>query len=145
MRHAIHLFGLALLMALGPTAQAQNYVFSYISCTPSSCVDEGAPAETETATVVFLSDCTGGAVGGLNLQAVSQIQNCQALYIPYASATTSQTEYYNDDTCTVYDIDYVTMTTEVFTAAGSVDFYADQTYGCDGSQTGVTTVGTKPC
>jgi len=146
MKASALLFSL-ILMACSPS-RAQNYIFSSYQCDPTSCVEIGPAAKTESVLVTFTGVCTGGAVENpLNLSAYSFVENCSVPYIPYASTEVSRLELYNEDGCSPYEyeVDYVTPTTEIFTASGQVYWYQEVTYGCDGSTTGVTTFGTKPC
>jgi hypothetical protein len=141
------LFAAVVSLALNAHAQS-NKEFSSFQCDPTSCSEEG-PAETSGSVFVsFTSTCTGGVVAGMNGNAKVTIgPGCHSLYIPYALVQTSTTELYNNDTCpaTTYYVSYVTPNAEVFNVFGTVVFHTESTTGCDGSTTGLTVIGTKPC
>ena len=139
-----------LSIACWPSAAQTNYVFSSYSCIPTSCTETGALANSEIVTVVFGGTCTGGAIAGINGSATIQIGNplpCKTPYVPYASATVTTTDIENTDVCppSVYEVDTVTFTAEVFNILGTVVYYADASESCDGSESGGTKTGTKPC
>lgn len=126
--------------------RAQGYEFSYFDCVPSSCVEKGPAEINGSVTVVFGSDCTGGIIDGINFSVSSVISNCRTPYVPYASMTIRSVSF-PADTCppSVYWVDYVTATSEIFTAGGVPYYYQDLTLGCDGSKSGPTVFGSKPC
>jgi len=144
---AAALFFLLTAVACLPLRAQTDYVFSQFSCIPTSCVEEGPPEKTGTASVVFGSTCTGGVTPGINFVIQTFLENCKAPYIPYASATVTSQQLENSDACPpyFYTVDYVTATSEIFTALGVASFYTDTTLGCDGSETAPITFGTKPC
>jgi len=139
-------FFLGVVVCLPSLAQT-NYQFSYFLCSPSTCQEEG-PAEKNGSVLVSLnSDCTGGVIGGINKNIEVLIANCSVPYIPYALIQRSTTEYYDEGTCppTAFYVDYASFNAEIFTAGGVVVYHGDVTYGCDGSESGPTNIGTKPC
>ncbi len=137
-----------LLTLLSTRVEAQtNYQFSYFQCSPLSCEEEGPAEENGNVLVSLNSDCTGGAIAGINKNLEVLIANCRVPYIPYALIEKSTTEFYDDDTCppTTYYVDYAAFNGEVFTAGGVVVYNVSVSYGCDGSQSSPITFGTKPC
>jgi hypothetical protein len=131
-------------LTLAPPASAQSYLFSTLQCDPLSCVEEGPPETNGIVSVDFTSTCTGGLIAGINLDVTTQISNCNVPYIPYAQVQTSRTQYL-DDCGDPFLVDYATFNAEVFTGGGVVVFHLETTYGCDDSQSGPTTFGTRPC
>lgn len=128
-----------------PSKVQTNYQFSYFVCDPTSCEEEG-PAETTGYVLVSPnSDCTGGAIDGINKDIKISLDKCSTAYIPYAYIQKTSTEYYDDDTCTYYWVDYAAFNGEVFTSGGVVVYHLDTSYGCDGSESGPVTFGNKPC
>jgi hypothetical protein len=137
----------AFAAVLAPTAHAQNYLFSSFQCDPTSCQEEG-PAETQGSVLVnFNGTCTGGVLNGISGSAEITIgvpTACKTPYIPLATVETSETEYL-DDCGDPYYVDYVTGTAEVISPTGGTVLNISGTSGCDGSTSGPTTIGTKPC
>jgi hypothetical protein len=112
------LFGVCIAFAFCHPTCAQNYTFTYFRCIPSSCVEEGPAEKTGNATVVVGSQCSGPQSLQINFSIQTFLENCSMAWIPHASATVTSQTYENSDTCpiTYYTVDYVTATSEVFTA-----------------------------
>ena len=128
-----------------PVGAQTNYEFSYFNCNPTSCEIEGPAAKNSSVTVTLQSGCTGGIVSTIDTFATAFVANCTVPYIPYAYMQNTSTELYDDTTCSSYWLDYATPNAEVFTAGGVVVWHNAVTYGCDGSTSGPTSIGSKPC
>ena len=130
-----------------PAGAQTNYQFSSFQCDPLSCSEEGPPMKSGHVSADLNSTCTGGAISGINKSITVTLANCSVNYIPYVLIQKSTTEFYDDNTCppTAYYIDYATFNGEVFTVGGVVKYHSETTYGCDGSESGPTNLGTKPC
>ena len=140
------LFALVIMASVPSPAQV-NYVFSSYVCDPSSCVEIGTYAKTESVQVTFDGVCTGGIKSGINVEATTTLIDCSVPYRPTASAEPFTEEYEDDDECppTTYTVGYVTPISAVYNSAGEEVFTTFFTDGCDGSGTETTQEGSYPC
>lgn len=135
------------VIASVPSRAQVNYVFSSYQCDPSSCVEIGPYAKTESVSVTFSGVCTGGIIAGIKAEASTTLLDCSVPYSPTASTEPFSEEYEDDDECppVAYTVDYVTPISAVYNAAGTAVFTEYYTAGCDGSGTTTTKEGTNPC
>lgn len=138
---------LALCAICGSQAVAQSgYVLTSFHCIPSVCEDQGPPATTSSATVVFDAQCShaGAVTQSFSGQVNVFVQNCSTAYVPFAKVETYRTTHL-DDCGSPYDVDTLRESGEVFSASGAVIYHASQEVSCDGGTTGTTIFGQKPC
>lgn len=145
MKICVLLFAFVVIGAVPSPAQV-NYVFSSYDCDPSSCVEIGPAAKTETVQVTFSGVCTGGIIGGIEAEATTTLLNCTTAYVPAASTETFSEQYEDEDECPpeLYTVDYVNPISAIYLGS-TVVFTEFYTSGCDGSGTSVTKEGNYPC
>lgn len=141
-------------LALVPSAHAQSpdFIFSSFQCDPISCVNELPPTLQGEVTASFNGTCTGGAIGGIEGFAKSQVgvtptgesAPCSTPYIPRVAFVVHRSELL-DDFCDVYSLDTVTESADVLDPLRDLVFHREISSSCDGGVTPVARIGTQPC
>ena len=155
MKSLIGILSVGALMLFIPTAHAQtpDYIFSSYECFPFSCVSQVGPTFIGVAKADFQGTCTGGAIAGIeaNIQSIigfnpqtGEPQACSSLYTARASFEIVRTEQL-DDFCEPYLLDEVRSIAEIWDIVSFPVWHKELSSGCDGSNTGITSFGTKPC
>jgi len=143
------------IIALAPSVQAQSspdFIFSSYQCDPVSCVNELPPTVEGQVTASFNGQCTGGAIGGIEGFAKSQVgitptgesAPCSKPYIPHVSFEVHRSQELNDF-CEVYSLDTVTENADVLDAFRNLVFHREISSSCDGGVSPVERIGTQPC
>lgn len=156
MKHMLFVLcvGVAIIV-LSPFAHAQaspDFIFSSYQCDPISCVNELPPTVEGQVTASFNGQCTGGAIGGIEGFAKSQVgitptgepAPCSKPYIPRVSFEVHRSQELNDF-CEAYSLDTVTENADVLDALRNLVFHREISSSCDGGVTPVERIGTQPC
>lgn len=117
-------------------------MFVDFQCIPGSCEEQLPPTENGTATVVLGSDCDNGV--SINASISSFVANCSVPFSPEADIQRLSTLTLDDFGCEV-ETDFARFNAAVFTVTGGVLWHASKDVSCDGGETGLTSLGDKPC
>ena len=155
MRRAIKLIGIIVCVLGWRYGQAQTmdvhyYYFSQFQCDPLSC-QEQTPTPVFTGYTIVNLNATCTVPGGANhpftgsaKAAVGSNGVCHSPYTPF-SEVSRWTHIIPIDSCDENSVDGVDFIAEIFDSSGKVIFRADASGGCDGSNSGVTKIGSQPC